>query len=410
VGGAPPAQIEKLPPDASTAELTQALDAVVPVDARSDSWKEIAAVAKRLLDWQEVLNATRAPAKQINFHRIVMGFPIDKPIEYNGDIIQKKYRDSLEALPAEMKAVVSSLTQPLPEKIQLSGEEFENAGSPIVRAYDLATRWEALSLYLNHYAERETLDIRGYYFLSQTPDLQGKLQHWNELPQEEAGLYSAWLVGLCRNNERPPGMCRKTLEEERMGGDLRAYYARYIEAAKALYEGLFKIRESRTDVSWRSKAPAGPDFPFVKPAKPGLADIFQNSVESAWKGNGWALRLNYLDTEDAEKPHIVFEPGVTPHVNRLGGSEIVMDENVPLEGSLNRSAFAHEFGHIIGFPDCYVEFYDQNRGVMVNYQADLANIMCSRLGKVLPLHFTELQRVYGAGRNPSAAKKKRKTR
>ena len=38
----------------------------------------------------------------------------------------------------------------------------------------------------------------------------------------------------------------------------------------------------------------------------------------------------------------------------------------------------HEFGHVLGFPNCYLEFYDNDTATMVSYQLDVTNLMCSR--------------------------------
>ncbi len=52
----------------------------------------------------------------------------------------------------------------------------------------------------------------------------------------------------------------------------------------------------------------------------------------------------------------------------------------------------HEFGHVLGFPDCYIEFYEQASGEIINYQIDTSNLMCSRMGHIQEKHFAELKR------------------
>ena len=49
---------------------------------------------------------------------------------------------------------------------------------------------------------------------------------------------------------------------------------------------------------------------------------------------------------------------MTPHVNRLGGNVIVMDAAASIEVYAIRWAIRHEYGHVLGLPDCYFEFYD----------------------------------------------------
>ncbi len=55
---------------------------------------------------------------------------------------------------------------------------------------------------------------------------------------------------------------------------------------------------------------------------------------------------------------LYFQKGVTPHVNRLGGNVIIMDAAASIEEYAIRWAIRHEYGHVLGLPDCYFEFYD----------------------------------------------------
>jgi hypothetical protein len=90
---------------------------------------------------------------------------------------------------------------------------------------------------------------------------------------------------------------------------------------------------------------------------------------------------------------ITFQPGVLPHA-MFGNGTIVMDKNQPLTEQSVQLALPHEFGHLLGFPDCYVEFYDKNIQAMIQYSIDPTNIMCSLKGSVKQLHYDELRRAY----------------
>ena len=88
-----------------------------------------------------------------------------------------------------------------------------------------------------------------------------------------------------------------------------------------------------------------------------------------------------------------FEPGTTPHVNGAGDT-ITMDANQALNEYDSTWTIRHEFGHVLGFPDCYVEFYDEEAGLMINYQIDTSNLMCSRRGHLQDKHFQQLKKHY----------------
>jgi hypothetical protein len=71
-----------------------------------------------------------------------------------------------------------------------------------------------------------------------------------------------------------------------------------------------------------------------------------------------------------------------------------MDQNSDMQDPENETVLAHEFGHALGFPDCYVEFYDDDEQAIINYQLDVQNIMCSLNGTVNASHFEELRKTY----------------
>lgn len=81
---------------------------------------------------------------------------------------------------------------------------------------------------------------------------------------------------------------------------------------------------------------------------------------------------------------------MTPNV-RLG-NRLTMNSDTFHFSQKDAKTFAHEMGHVLGFPDCYVEFYDAKKKVMVFYSLDPSNIMCTLAGDVKKLHFRELEK------------------
>ncbi len=73
-----------------------------------------------------------------------------------------------------------------------------------------------------------------------------------------------------------------------------------------------------------------------------------------------------------------------------------MDANQALEEYNAQWTIRHEFGHVLGLPDCYHEFYDVKLNAYVNYELDSSDIMCSRAGNFKPRIYQELKRVYSS--------------
>jgi hypothetical protein len=148
-------------------------------------------------------------------------------------------------------------------------------------------------------------------------------------------------------------------------------------------------------VVWTSKQSGLMAIPFKDPKDTAVKSFLLDNIEDEWKKPGWNLKLQFQTSGSwMGMPEIKFEPGATPHVNGLGGNTITMDANSPLTEYGTRWTIRHEFGHVLGLPDCYIEFLDQEREVMVSYQIDLDNLMCSRRGKFNELHFEELKKAY----------------
>lgn len=58
------------------------------------------------------------------------------------------------------------------------------------------------------------------------------------------------------------------------------------------------------------------------------------------------------------------------------------------------NVFAHEFGHVLGFPDCYLEFYHKKSKSIVFYELEHANNLMCRVtleSKVTADYFKQIQ-------------------
>jgi len=175
-----------------------------------------------------------------------------------------------------------------------------------------------------------------------------------------------------------------------------AYHQQYVAAAAQMYNELFELQNPRPEVVWNNKHPDVMAMPFSLPDRQDVQEWFKTNVEDEYHLNDWSLQINYSKLGNLAR--IVFTPGTTPHVNGLGGDTIYMDANRALQEYEVTWTIRHEFGHVLGFPDCYVEFYDTKHDVMVNYQVDITNLMCSRRGHLQPKHYEQLKKYYYQGK------------
>ncbi len=361
----------------------------------SDEIDNILKVGKRNLDWINLVNANRPANQQLELYSpaLQVGIPMDAPREYNEATVLRDYNDLLAELPVAFKEVLLGfdalpITHPLD-----SDEEYLTWTRKTDKVYQSASRWKIMEPYLWSLASRSYNDIRGYYFLNEIPNLQEQLQSWNSLSTETQAQYTEWLVLECHNNQLNKNTCRTNLARFVASNNVWDFHSSYVGAARKTFESFFAIRNPRRDVVWDSTSPLLTMLPFLKPESLEVQNWLVDNIEDEWQWNDWKLKLNFVE-EDNNTTYVVFSPGATPNVNGLGGNRITMDANRSLYDYSSKWTIRHEYGHVLGLPDCYIEFYDTDRQIIINYQIDLDNLMCSRRGKLQEKHYLELKKNY----------------
>ncbi len=356
---------------------------------------KIIEIGQKNLEWFGFINSNRPVEKQLTLYspELIVGIPIDHPKEYNEKTVLSDYKNLLEELPASFKNILLSIDQlPTNHSFQ-SDDEYLEATRKVDRVYQSASRWIIMKPNLDYLAQKSIKDIRGYYFLSKTQNIEEKLSNWFSLKEEDKAQFEEWLISICHNNFIDKLSCQNELNNEIVENNVLKFFKDYLKGSQERFNEFYKIQGARKDLKWNSSNPLTLFAPFVTPQSKTIQTWLTDNIEDEWKWKNWKLKLDFTENNFGTT-HVVFTPGATPHVNGLGGNEITMDANRPLEDYSNRWTIRHEYGHTLGFPDCYVEFYDIDREIIVNYQIDLNNLMCSRRGHLQEKHFNELQENY----------------
>lgn len=335
------------------------------------------------------------------------GYPIEAPDKYNAEIVRQRFDKIISTMPREMSSILLGAGE-LPTSLPVADDVFVKWGSAIAGSYAKTKRWLSMEPQLDWLSHLQRREVRGYHFLSRISDLIKKFGTWSKLPEPEKVKIRDWLVGLCLNRywESPDerytrgigididkGACQTEVTEAEKANGLAATHSKYLPFGKTNYDWYFKIPKdsARSDVVWNEAHPKVMIVPFLRP-KQKIHEIFiQETLESWFRYGDWRLEVAFTDQSYDGIARLEFQAGVQ---DRTDNGAILLDPSRPLTEYYTKFAVAHEFGHLLGFIDCYVEYYDKSEMVMINYQVDTTNFMCSLQGHFNKTHFDELKTRY----------------
>lgn len=353
---------------------------------------EALALGERLSKWINVVNARRSQSTAIRLTSAATsrGIPISRPNMYSPQIIKKTTEEIIIELPKVVKSILltnAELTSALP----ISDETFIEYARKIDKNYQRAARYKSINVHRDYYIKAATKDVRGFYYLKTNNITENELRDPKNFSGSKLATVIESLIQLCANGNGDTKKCGKDVHKALSNNELDKIYKSYIKAGEKNWNSFFQIPSYgvRYDVSWNGNTTV---VPFNTPEIPKFVPYLKNNIEDEFRFGTWGLKLNFGVHEDG--PYLKFQAGVVPHVDRLGGNQIVMDSNQSIEEYESQWTIRHEFGHILGLPDCYHEFFDVKKNAYVNYQLDITDLMCSRAGKMNERIFLELKKAY----------------
>ncbi len=346
--------------------------------------------------WLKTINAKRPLNDQIRLSEGTGpggGIPIAKPSKYGPKTISKKLREIQNEMPKAMLRIIYgglNMTDAIPPSI--SKEDFIKHGRTANGLYQSAVRWStSIEPRLDYYKRNKRRDIRGFYHLKKIEDLDATLNDYFILGPEKQKEFKKHLIGLCMNSKNSLSTCESQFKRAAQSAKVREFKNKFWRAGQATWNSFYQISKPRTDVTWSPSSPNIMRAPFKDPKNTKIANWLKENIEDEFKTDTWNFELDF-ENGSPEMAYLKFETGVTPHVTK--GNIIVMDTNSPIEEYSVKWTIRHEYGHILRMPDCYVEFYDETEEVVVNYQLDVTDLMCSRAGDMNDRIYKELKRVY----------------
>ncbi len=357
--------------------------------------KFLLTVGKRASAWLTVVNAHRSSDNQLDLSSpsSTGGIPMDQPLKTSTAILMERYKKFLAESPSVLTDVLASNVD-FPTEAPVADQDFLKTLRTLDRIYQSTIRWASSRNWMSWYINRAMFDVRGYHFLKNTPNLEQKLNDYSNLPVEEQTKLRLWLLGLCRNGEFDSKDCQEELNKHIPRARLYSFFTRFEKYGKKMNDLFYTIKKTRPEIYWNEDK-TKLISPFQTPERADVQSWLKENVEDEWKTSSFNMQINYFQTT-RDIPRIQFKEGVTANVNGIGGNLITMEAEYPIESNDQKWTIRHEYGHVLGFEDCYLEFYDTQEQAMIYYEIDVNNLMCSRKGHLLPTHEEQLRKSYTA--------------
>ena len=389
------AQAPHLDLEMSGYEYRHQLQKQQPFIAAADPLKEALRIGIRNLEWIELINKKRVHQKLTPLSlwdpASTNAYPITQPHSYGPKSIGENLDRALLSMPPAFRNVVDATT-PLPEDPTLPVKDYIDWARRVDLLYQQSSRWFLLIPWKDELTEKRKQDVRGLYFLDQQKDLEQKLKNFSSLKKTEQKVLRDNLIMLCQNTEgviNDP--CAQIFDTVAANYKVLDFYKHYEPTARAIWKEFFSITNARSDLTWNAKNPLTLLVPFLDPQDKVIEEFLKENLHDEWRFMNWKLLLSFSHSAHI---HVVFEPHASPHVDKLGGDRIVMNKNAALTEYDVRWTIRHEFGHALGFHDCYLEFYLPAENAFMAYQLDVDNLMCSRKGKFQKTQYEELKHHY----------------
>lgn len=363
------------------------------VSQQDQGLNEVLAVGKKAVAWLNLVNEKRDPANRLNLADVNSSNPVppEKPSVVSTRLILQKFNKRKELTPAAMIPYLFQ-NQPLTDQLPVEDSVFIETIRSYNSSYQSTIRWLGSQKYLDYYEMNAQYDIRGFYFFQKDSDLIAGLKDFNSLAPDQQKNAIDWLISMCKNSGFSLSDCKAEVEAAVIQNQAKNIYDKYLEQSQKTYNEFFDVIAVRTDLTWNADQSVITQD-FVLPEIQKIAEWLKRNVEIEWQWSGFKLLVNYIEQNNFS-PFIEFEKGVTPHVSGNTWNKITMDPDYSLDDYDTQWTIRHEFGHVLGFPDCYLEFYNRETEEMVYYTIEPENLMCAWGGHLKESHVQQLKKAY----------------
>lgn len=362
-------------------------------DPAKETLKPVLTTGERFEAWLKDVNAKR-PGAPLSVDENPV-FPPTAPRRISPERVVAEFTELLASLPEWMRDGLYSeaLVEVTPER----EAAFVEFGIRIARLNGNALRWlTIMQLDAIRDPTRSKRDVRGFLALAtKGKALDEALTKFFHLPAPEQDELARALVGLCINTTGNAQDCAQRLKAAKDQGDVLSFKRQYWDVAYKTWQDFFTPTENVPHPPYKRDPRTGQVVVYVQSTGDPEFERFASEIlAKAWSRADFPFRVEFAKRSDA--PTVVFDKTKMPMVIRqLGvGIKLVWNPTLPRAAASNQQRLAHEFGHVIGFKDCYFEYYDAAANELVSYQLDTRNLMCSLPGRASDYQVAWLKSFY----------------
>jgi hypothetical protein len=256
--------------------------------------------------------------------------------------------------------------------------------------------WADVEMSPSWYLEKSTEDIRPYLFfkgLSHPKEILSQLTL--DHVTTESPLVKA-LLGLCRHGNYSIESCLGLLKEHVKHHTTDKYFDQFWYLAEYWNKAHFEIAPGRKNPLIQvDPLKRVIEFKVFYIKDPKVRHFIKAQVEDEFKGQNWSSSVTFTRNLKQAVVQVKFTKDKNPS---HGDSTIHLAADEDLDSEIAKWTIRHEFGHVLGFKDCYLRFLDPlNPKQLLYYEMDLSHLMCTMYGKMTPQMNAEIQSVYLKG-------------
>ena len=342
--------------------------------------------------------------KEIQLLLIEKQCAVNQPMSALTSEVNALYGSYLKAHPSEFAFIPLKLYDPktplilwplrlkkdfdnLKQKMNKYPKENSLIADELFHLYQNSNRFDSVKCAFNSLAHKKANDIRPYLALNefcQSKDSSSLCSDQTILQADfqELKFIEDKILQLCQSFSKEHNCLSELIMQKKnskMPVMVKQYQQRFRQER---FDKLFSLRSNH--MSFKCTEQAGVTTLNLKVHRGKWKEDELNKllsyVEEKWNKDAIKISLEVVNDRniaDDNVIEIIPSIGFTSYVPDNNNRLVYLSDK--LDFATKQKVLAHEFGHVLGFPDCYIEFFEEKDKELVYYEYSNSdtNIMCS---------------------------------